>query len=113
MNKLKIEHGISRVKRVKLQTYIHQSIADDLALIAEYTNNEQHYIINELLRFALAQSEEFQQYRNQVKDDPGRKAKAPTPILSSPKTFLRSGVPGSKQASDESSSHYTTETERI
>ena len=59
MNKLKIEHGISRIKRAKLQTYLDQAIADDIALMSEWTNNEHHYIVNELLRFALTQSEDF------------------------------------------------------
>lgn len=63
MSKLKIEHGISRIKRAKLQTYIDQTIADDIALMAEWTNNEQHYVVNELLRFALAQSDEFQKFK--------------------------------------------------
>lgn len=65
MSKLKIEHGISRVKRAKLQTYIDQSVADDITLMSEFTNNEQHYIVNELLRFALAQSEDFQRYKTE------------------------------------------------
>jgi hypothetical protein len=65
MSKLKIEHGISRVKRAKLQTYIDQTIADDIALMADWTNNEQHYVINELLRFALMQSEDFQRFKTE------------------------------------------------
>jgi len=63
VSKLKIEHGISRVKRAKLQTYIDQTVADDITLIADATNNEPHYIVNELLRFALAQSEEFRKLK--------------------------------------------------
>lgn len=65
MSKLKIEHGVSRIKRAKLQTYIDQTIADDIGLLAEWTNNEQHYVVNELLRFALAQSEEFQKFKSE------------------------------------------------
>jgi hypothetical protein len=63
MSKLKIEHGISRVRRVKLQTHIDQTVADDIQLMAEQTNNEQQYVVNELLRFALTQSEDFQQFK--------------------------------------------------
>jgi len=63
VSKLKIEHGISRVKRAKLQTYIDQTVADDITLMADATDNEPHYIVNELLRFALAQSEEFQKLK--------------------------------------------------
>jgi hypothetical protein len=63
MSKLKIECGISRIQRVKLQTHIDQTVADDIQLMAEQTNNEQHYIVNELLRFALTQSEDLQQFK--------------------------------------------------
>jgi hypothetical protein len=63
MSKLKIEHGVSRIKRAKLQTYIDQTVADDIELMTEWTNNEQHYVVNELLRFALTQSEEFQKFK--------------------------------------------------
>jgi hypothetical protein len=31
--------------------------------MAEQTNNEQQYVVNELLRFALTQSEDFQQFK--------------------------------------------------
>ncbi len=65
MCKLKFEHGISRVKLAKLLTYIDQTIADDNALMADWTNNEQHYVINELLRFALMQSEDFQRFKTE------------------------------------------------
>jgi len=65
MSKLKIEHGISRIKRAKLQTYIDQSISDDIQMMAEWSNNEFHYIVNELLRFALTQNEEFQKFKTE------------------------------------------------
>ena len=63
MNKLKIEKGISRITRVKLQATIEESIAADLALLGEWSNNDKNYIVNELLRFALSQDSEFQAYK--------------------------------------------------
>ena len=50
MNKFKIEKGISRITRVKLQATIEESIAADLALLGEWSNNDKNYIVNELLR---------------------------------------------------------------
>lgn len=79
MSKLKIEHGISRVKRAKLQTYIDQTVADDIALMSEFTNNEQHYIVTELLRFALNQSEDFQKYKAQKKAERSGDVRIPAP----------------------------------
>lgn len=81
MSKLKIEHGISRIKRAKLQTYIDQMVADDIALMAEWTNNEQHYIVNELLRFALMQSEDFQKFKAERSTKDVHVAPSAKPVL--------------------------------
>ena len=63
MSKFKIDHGASHIRQAKLQASIDQSIADDIELMAEWSDNESKYIINQLLRFALAQEEDFQQYK--------------------------------------------------
>ena len=63
MSKLKIGIGVSRVERTKLQVSVDQTIAKDIELLAEWSNNDKNYIINELLRFALDQAEEFQKYK--------------------------------------------------
>jgi hypothetical protein len=63
MSKLKLEHGVSRIRRAKLQSSIDQTVADDIELLAQWSNNETNYIINELLRFALIQEEDFQKYK--------------------------------------------------
>lgn len=63
MSKLKIEHGVSRVRRAKLQASIDQSIADDIQALSDWSNNEPQFVINQLLRFALAQEEDFQRYK--------------------------------------------------
>jgi hypothetical protein len=66
MSKFKIEKGISRIARVKLQATIEESVAGDLALLGEWSNNDKNYIVNELLRFALSQDSEFQAYKESV-----------------------------------------------
>jgi len=63
MSKLKLEHGVSRIRRAKLQSSIDQTVADDIELLAQWSNNETNYVINELLRFALTQEEDFQKYK--------------------------------------------------
>jgi hypothetical protein len=63
MSKLKLEHGVSRIRRAKLQSSIDQTIAEDIELLAQWSNNETNYIVNELLRFALTQEEDFQKYK--------------------------------------------------
>src|ERR1700733_8877474 len=63
MSKLKLEHGVSRIRRAKLQSSIDQTVAEDVELLAQWSNNETNYVVNELLRFALTQDEEFQRYK--------------------------------------------------
>jgi hypothetical protein len=63
MSKLKLEHGVSRIRRAKLQSSIDQTVADDIELLAQWSNDETNYVVNELLRFALTQEEEFQKYK--------------------------------------------------
>lgn len=74
MSKLKLEHGVSRIRRAKLQSSIDQTVADDIELLAEWSNNETNYVINELLRFALTQEEDFQKYKANYTANPVRPA---------------------------------------
>ena len=84
MSKIKLEHGISRIRRAKLQSSIDQTVADDIELLAEWSNNETNYIVNELLRFALTQDEDFQKYKASSAANTARAASttkpSPTPI---------------------------------
>jgi hypothetical protein len=86
MSKLNLEHGVSRIRRAKLQSSIDQTIADDIELLAEWSNNETNYVINELLRFALTQEEDFQKYKASSAATTARAAAtskpAPAPIKS-------------------------------
>lgn len=66
MSRLKLQHGVSRIRRAKLQSSIDQTIADDIELMAKWSNNESQYIINELLRFAIAQEEDFLKYKASI-----------------------------------------------
>lgn len=96
MSKLKLEHGVSRIRRAKLQSSIDQTVADDIELLAEWSNNETNYVINELLRFALTQEEDFQKYRASSTANPVRPASntKPAPVSIKPGTepALRPGA---------------------
>ena len=72
MSKLKLEHGVSRIRRAKLQSSIDQTVADDIEALAEWSNNETNYVINELLRYALMQEEDFQKYKASATADTTR-----------------------------------------
>jgi hypothetical protein len=63
MSKLKIEKSASKVRRSPLKATIDGAMADDLALMCEWSENDTSYLVNLLLGFAIAQSEDFQKYK--------------------------------------------------
>ena len=63
MSKLKIEKGASKVRRAPLKATIDGTVADDLELMCEWSQNDSSYLVNLLLGFAIAQSEDFQKYK--------------------------------------------------
>ncbi len=66
MSKLKIEHGASKARWVVLKTTIEEQTSTDIDLLCQWSENERRYVINELLRFALAHAEDFQQHKTSV-----------------------------------------------
>jgi hypothetical protein len=74
MSKFKIEHGASKVNLVLLKTNIEDTISQDIDLLASWSNNERRFVINELLRFALAQEEDFQKHKASAAANPARPA---------------------------------------
>lgn len=79
MSKLRIEKGASRIRRVPLKTTIDGTVADDVELLCKWSENDTSYVVNHLLRFALSQSEDFQEYKQSLESDP-----SPTPARSQP-----------------------------
>jgi hypothetical protein len=78
MSKFKIEKGVSRINRVKLQASIEEPVAAELTLMCEWSNNDRNYVVNELLRFALSQDGEFQAYKESADRAGGGKAQRST-----------------------------------
>ena len=63
MSRLKIEKGASKVRRAPLKATIDGAVADDLELMCEWSENDTSHLVNLLLGFAIAQSEDFQKYK--------------------------------------------------
>ena len=97
MSKLKIEHGAGKVNLVLLKTSIEDSISQDIDLMATWSDNERKYIVNELLRFALVQEEDFQKYKASVAAKASRPASGSPPALlpdkSAPVAVSKSDTP--------------------
>lgn len=87
MSKLRIEKGASRIRRVPLKTTIDGTVADDIELLCKWSENETSYVVNHLLRFALSQSEDFQQYKESLENggvaEAGREL--PRPLTGAPR----------------------------
>ena len=98
MSKLKIERGISRTERVKLQVSIEQPLAHDIELMAQWSDNEKNYIVNELLRFALEQATDFQEHKRSLNGLPAASVSSPQKVPgSSPASNNKSSVPAQPQ----------------
>ena len=102
MSRLKLQHGVSRIRRAKLQSSIDQTVADDIELMAKWSNNETQYIVNELLRFAIAQEEDFLKYKASLPASAAQTASetkpGPSPIKPASATAAKPGVPVSSNA---------------
>jgi hypothetical protein len=82
MSKLKIEKGASRIRRVPLKTTIDGTVADAIEQMCQWSENNTSYVVNQLLRFALNQSDDFQQYKQSLENSgpavTGKKTSIPT-----------------------------------
>jgi len=67
MSKLKIDKGASRIRRVPLKTTIDGTVWDDVELMCQWSENDTSYVVNQLLRFALGHSEEFQEHKQSAR----------------------------------------------
>lgn len=97
MSKFKIEHGASRINLVLLKTNIEDTISQDLDLLATWSDNDRKYLVNELLRFALTQEEDFQKYKASLTANPARPVgntkAAPTPTKSAAEPASKPELP--------------------
>ena len=85
MSKFKIEHGASKINLVLLKTNIEDTISNDIDLLANWSNNERRYIVNELLRFALVQEEDFQKHKANAATHTARPVNSTKPALATTK----------------------------
>ncbi len=95
MSKLKIEHGASKVNLVLLKTNIEDGISADIDLMAAWSDNERKYIVNELLRFALTQNEDFMKYKAELATSSSRSTTSTKPTSGPARSAL-----GTAQKSD-------------
>ena len=69
MSKFKLEHGVKQGPSRPAQDHYRGKHIEEIDLICQWSNNERNYIINELLRFALTQEEDFLKYRASLSEN--------------------------------------------
>src|SRR5258708_30382424 len=91
MSKLKIEHGASRVHWALLKTTVEESLSNDIDLMCRWSENDRKYVVNELLRFAITEAQDFQKYKAELATSPSRgNSKPPEPPTSAAKPISNS-----------------------
>ena len=90
MSRLRIEKGASKVRRAPLKATIDGTVSDDLELMCLWSDNDLSYLVNILLGFAIAQSEEFQKYK-------AERATTPSPATGPARKILPSTSAASPQ----------------
>jgi len=97
MSKLKIEKGASKVRRSPLKVTIDGAVADDLELMCEWSENDSSYLVNLLLGFAIAQSEDFQRYKSERPATTSHQRDTAKPsTVAAPKPQSASAMPSEK-----------------
>ena len=95
MSRLKIERAASKVRRTPLKVTIDGTVSDDLELMCAWSENDSSYIVNLLLGFGIAQSEEFQKYKAErsVISEPALKDPKPTSEVTRKALSTAAGAP--------------------
>ncbi len=63
MGRFKISRNNTKEQKQLLQAKLETSLVEDVNLLCKWSGNEKNYVIAELLRYALSQESEFQEYK--------------------------------------------------
>jgi hypothetical protein len=63
MGRFRIARNVNKEQKQLLQAKLDSSLVEDVNLLCKWSGNEKNYVIAELLRYALAQEQEFQRYK--------------------------------------------------
>ena len=66
MARFKINRNINKEEKQLLQTKLESSLIEDVNLLCKWSGNDKNYVVGELLRFALSQESDFQEYKQSM-----------------------------------------------
>ena len=67
MGRFRIARNNTKEQRQLLQAKLETSLVEDVNLLCKWSGNDKNYVITELLRYALSQESEFQEYKNSLR----------------------------------------------
>lgn len=70
MARFKISRINNKEEKQVLQVKLEASLVDEVNLLCKWSGNEKNYVVAELLRYALRQEADFQQYRQATTKEP-------------------------------------------
>ena len=68
MGRFKITRNNTKEQKQLLQAKLETSLVEDVNLLCKWSGNEKNFVIAELLRYALGQESEFQEYKKSLRD---------------------------------------------
>ncbi len=66
MGRFRIARNNTKEQKQLLQAKLETSLVEDVNLLCKWSGNEKNYVIAELLRYALGQESEFQEYKKSL-----------------------------------------------
>ena len=87
MARFRIARNDTKEPKQLLHAKIDKSLLDDVSLLCKWSGNDKNYIIAELLRYALSQESEFQDYKQSLS------ANAPAAVQASTETGKKEAAP--------------------
>ncbi len=66
MGRFRINRNNTKEQKQLLQAKLETSLVEDVNLLCKWSGNEKNYVIAELLRYALSQESEFQEYKKSL-----------------------------------------------
>lgn len=77
MSRFKITRINNKEEKQVLQVKLEASLAEEVNLLCKWSGNEKNHVVAELLRYALSQEADFQQYKQTVgRDHPNSNVQA-------------------------------------
>ncbi len=78
MGRFRITRNNTKEQKQLLQAKLETSLVEDINLLCKWSGNEKNYVIAELLRYALSQESEFQEYKKSLQQQSA--AATPVPV---------------------------------